>query len=324
MRKACIRLLVSGIVIFIVGIIGLAALELNGYDVDRLTLPADMQTLTETVGETTLTEEYNGTIVSYDSDEIDKLDINVKAGNFSIIGGDRFYIEATGINSECLKYEVNNKCLSVTYSPEFYIFKWDFFSDDEANIVITVPPKMFESADFSVKAGQLYVYDMETDKISIDFTAGNAYFVNVSSASSSQIKMTAGDCTFDNCIFNNANIKMTAGSMYYNACRIKGDNKITMTAGDLVMEIIGRRSDYDIDISRTAGDVYIDGIDMGRDNVAFTTFETTVVMKETVTGAVGLEYSETEISQVYETEKNTIDINITAGECNLIFDENEY
>ena len=48
MRKACIRLLVSGIVIFIVGTIGLAALELNGYDVDRLTLPADMQTITET------------------------------------------------------------------------------------------------------------------------------------------------------------------------------------------------------------------------------------------------------------------------------------
>lgn len=323
MRKACIRLLVSGIVVFIVGIIGLAALELNGYDVDRLTLPAD-----RIYGETTaVVEEYDAAAARYASDEINKLDINVKAGDFSIVEGESFSIEATGINSECLKYEVNNKCLSVTYSPEFYLFNWDFFSDDEANIVITVPPKMLESADFSVKAGELYVYDLETDRIAIDFTAGNAYFVNVSSASSSQIKMTAGDCTFDNCIFNNANIKMTAGSMYYNACRIKGDNKITMTAGDLLMDIIGRRSDYDIAINRTAGDVYINGIDMGRDNVAFTTFETTVIMKEpiesTVTGAVGLEYAETEISQVDVIEKNTIDINITAGECNLVF-EDEY
>ncbi|MDE5859814.1 MAG: hypothetical protein K2H23_05450, partial [Oscillospiraceae bacterium] len=165
MLKTCLRLLVSGIIIFIVGIIGIAALELNGYDVDDLSLPSELPIISEEYTETAVVEEYDGTIARYDSDEIDKLDINVKAGSFIIVSGENFSVEASGINSECLKYEVNNRCLSVTYSPEFYVFNWDFFKDNEANIVITVPQKMLESADFSVKAGELYVYELETDSI---------------------------------------------------------------------------------------------------------------------------------------------------------------
>lgn len=328
MLKACLRLFCVGFVLFIAGIIGLAALEINGYDIDDISVPIRGSADTVAIEEKPLDEGYDGAIARYDSDEITKLDINVKAGDFTVIGGESFSIEASGIKSEWLKYEVNNKCLSVSYSPEFNFISFDFmdFDADDANIIITVPHKVFESADFSVSAGELYVDDLEADRLTLDFTAGVSMFSNVTAATSSQIKMTAGDCTFGDCIFNNANIKLSAGEMTYSGCRINGGTKIKMTAGNLYMDIFGRRSDYDITVDRTAGHAYIDGYDMDGGIYAFTTFETVTTVydapREVPTDG-GEEFDETEISREAVSEKNTIDITLTAGECSINFYEYE-
>ncbi len=103
--------------------------------------------------------------------------------------------------------------------------------------------------------------------------------------------------------------------MYYNACKIIGQNGINMTAGDLYMELLGKRSDYNINIDRTAGSVYIDGDYIVKDYEE-KTFVTTVDDHSHHSG-------DSDVEQVTENVKNDLYIKITAGECNITFYENE-
>ncbi|MDE6709536.1 MAG: DUF4097 domain-containing protein [Oscillospiraceae bacterium] len=318
MVKACIKLLITGIILFIVGIIGVAVLAVNGYE-DVFSLPVRYNTAVTEVADSGYYYDGDGEFSILDmkyADTVTKLNVNVKAGCFFIMSGDNLSISGSNIKTEYLDYKIEDGVLYVSYSPEFYLMNWDFNFDD-AQIIITVPPKVYEIAEFSVKAGELNVSDFEANRLYVDFAAGNSYFSNVGASEASQIKMTAGDCTFENCYLYNADIKMTAGSMYYNLCKITGKNAINMTAGDLYMELIGKRSDYNISIDRTAGGVYIDG-DYIVKEYEETTFVTTFITDKDSSEKLP------PAEEAPPTEKvNDLSIKITAGECNITFYENE-
>lgn len=323
MVKACIKLLITGIILLIVGMIGVTVLVVNGYeDVFWLDVPTRSRERTAVeVSDNGYYYEDGGELSILDmkyADTVTKLDINVKAGCFFIMSGDNLSITGSNIQTECLDYKIEDGILYVSYSPEFYLMNWNFNFDD-AQIIITVPPKVYETANFSVKAGTLHVGDFKVNRLYVDFSAGDSNFSNVSASEVSQIEMSAGDCVFDNCSFGNADIKMTAGTMNYCGCTINGRNSINMTAGsmyysggckimgqtsvgmtagDLYMELLGRRSDYNISIDRTAGSVYIDG-DYISDK----------------------EHSEHAHEKSEENVKNDLDIKVTAGELNVLFYE---
>lgn len=325
MVKACIKLLITGIILFVVGIIGAAVLAVNGYeDVFSLDIPMRYRGSSSTDYITEVSDggyyydsdgEFSILDMKY-ADTVTMLDVKVDAASFYIMPGDTLSISGSNIKTEYLDYKIEDGFLYVSYSPEFYLVKWDFDFDD-AQIIITVPPKVYEFADFSVKAGGLHVGDFEVNRLYVDLAAGYSSFSNVSASEAAQIKMTAGDCIFESCSFRNADIKMTAGSMTYNACKIIGQNAINMTAGDLYMELIGNRSDYKINVDRTAGSVYIAGDYINSKEYAETTFTTTVD-----------EHShhsfDSDVEQVTENVQNDLYVKITAGECNIMFYENEY
>lgn len=325
MLKACLKLLITGIILFIVGFIGLATLAVNGYDISDLSLPVRYGssgdyavTSTETPylvdsGEYSYDENSVSILDIKYADTVKNLNINVKAGNFTILRGETLGISGYNISTEFLDYRVENGTLYVTYSPQIYLFNFDI---DDADIIITVPPNVYDTANFSIKAGGLSVCDFEANKIYAEFAAGESMFSNVSAAELASLKMTAGECVFEGCSFNNADIKMTAGSMTYSACKIIGENAVNMTAGDIYMELLGNRSDYKFSVRRTAGEVYIDGDYW--DNKSEETVVTTEIITETPDST---EVSQTE--RVEERGENSFDINITAGECNISFYENE-
>ncbi|MCM1382859.1 MAG: DUF4097 domain-containing protein, partial [Muribaculaceae bacterium] len=138
-----------------------------------------------------------------------------------------------------------------------------------------------------------------------------------SAAKSAQIKMTAGNCTFENCVFNNADIKMTAGEMYLSFCELIGENNLKMTAGDLYMDLVGNRSDYEIAVDKTAGSLYIDGDSFGRGDYEYSA-TTVVVTEQVVTGQSEVSVQEKN-PQNGENASNSLDVQITAGECNIHF-----
>lgn len=315
MLKACIKLLVWGIVLFIGGTVGLAALELNGYDIsdvsiggsstDSIVMDEGITAFTTYIADEEAVSELNVTQVSDKSEygyvidnfenaeDITSIKVNIRAGSFIINSSNRLSISCTYVNDDYFDYSVADNCLTVSYMPKVSLsnFNFETFSFDEAQIVIDLPQKVYENAEFSVTAGELIITSLVADNLSVDFSAGESVLQNVRAESSADIVMTAGECTFESCTFNNMAVKMTAGDMYILHSEIPGVNNVKMTAGNLNMELLGKRDDYNISVDRTAGEVYIDG-DYTK----------------------GMEKA----SGSYENE---LDINITAGECNVSFYE---
>lgn len=326
MGKTCLKMFLTGMILFIVGVAGLAALEINGYDIEDISdaMPGSHNSATTfAVNDAVIVD--NGTgghIFQVNENDVTKLDVKVNMENFNVIEGDTFEVVGYNIDPEYLNCTVTDGCLYVSYSPKAKLFNIYYDNIAIGNITVHVPPKVLESADFTVKAGSLTVTDIDVKTLSLNMTAGDTFFSGVSVQERSQIKMTAGSSTFELCNFNNSNnINMTAGDMIYNECRLLGDSDIKMTAGDLFMNLIGRRSDYNIKVDRTAGDVYIDGYEYGSD-YAFTTMATTVYPELEA-------YAEEHADGVYEQSlheehvKNDLNVKITAGICSISFNENE-
>lgn len=313
MLKACIKLLVWGIVLFVGGTVGLAALELNGYDVsdisiggsstDSIIMDNGIETTfvtTYIAGEEAVSEftevsyksEYGYVIDNFENaEDITSIKVNIRAGNFIINSSDRLSISCMYVNDDYFDYSVVDNCLTVSYMPKVSLsnFNFETFSFDEAQIVIDLPQKVYENAEFSVTAGELMITSLVADNLSIDFSAGESVLQNVRAGISADIVMTAGECTFDSCTFSNMAMKMTAGDMYILNSEILGVNNVKMTAGNLNMELLGYRIDYNIGVDRTAGEVYIDG-----------------------------DYTKG-MEKASGSYANELDINITAGNCDISF-----
>lgn len=318
MLKSCLKLLTTGLTLIVIGIVGLAVLGFNGLLTQPLKLPIKQPSSDTAVSDDVFIP------LDYSADDISKLDITVSIGDFTVNKGESFSIYADGINAESLRCEVTDGCLTIDYSPELYLMNFDFTNiGNQSEITITVPEKVYESIDFSVYAGNLNVENISSNRFILDFTAGDAQFENVSASQSAQIKMTAGECYFINSKFNNANIKMTAGDMNFDVCRLSGDNSIDMTAGELNMTLIGKRSDYKINIDKTAGEVNIDGMSE-KYGYAVTTLTETAYTEVLITDTPAENVTLTESTTANDENNGSIDIKITAGECNIDFIEEEY
>lgn len=322
MGKTCLKLFITGMILFVVGGAGLAALDINGYDIDEFGTRTAESTIAVNEGDF-VENGTGGYRFQVEQEDVTKLDVKVNMENFNVIEGDTLEVVGYNIDPEYLNCTVTNGCLYVSYTPKAKLFNIYYDNIAIGNITVHVPSKVLESADFTVKAGSLTVNNLETKTLSLNMTAGDTNFYSVAVQERSHIKMTAGSCVFDDCNFNNSNINMTAGDMTYNLCRLIGSNDIKMTAGDLYMGLIGRRSDYNIKVDRTAGDVYIDGYEYGSD-YAVTTMVTTVYQEEAYAEEHADGVHEDEIHQVHEEHvKSDLNIKITAGNCNISFIENE-
>ncbi|MGN0675673.1 MAG: DUF4097 family beta strand repeat-containing protein [Oscillospiraceae bacterium] len=328
MLKSCLKLLTTGLVFIVIGIVGLAVLGFNGL----LEQPIKLS-INQSSSDTSVMDSVSIPL-DYSTDDINKLDITVSIGEFTVKKGEGFSISAEYIKPESLNIEVTDGCLTIDYSPEFSLINFDFSNiGNDSEITITVPENVYESIDFSVHAGNLNVENVASNRFILDFTAGDAQFENVSALQSAQIKMTAGECYFINSKFNNANIKMTAGDMNFDVCRLSGDNSIDMTAGELNMTLVGKRSDYKINIDKTAGEVNIDGMSEKYGYAVTTLTETAyteVLITDTDVGYLVIDDMNGTAALSEDTQENaaensgSIDIKITAGECNIDFIEEEY
>lgn len=334
MLKACLRLLTTGIIMIFVGVIGIGVLAGTGMiDDDDLTINFGNSSTNSYAYEAAVDggyydgDGYYFAVIDTKDADITSLDIDIGMGSFALVKGDDFSITAEGAQKDKYSYDIHDGCLYVKYSPQISLMSLDFSAfDNDANIILTVPEKTFDSVTLNMTAGEISAMELSTNRLTTKVTAGSMYLGEIY-AGSATFKMSAGDFNVSNSTFKNAAISMTAGDMFFNDCKLYGDNNIKMTAGELQMCLIGNRADYKINIDKALGDVYINGADMGE--YAETTFATTVLTEAVVTGgtlshngeAVGVEIIEEVTDKASDNEKpnGSIDINMTAGNCYIEF-----
>lgn len=293
--KFNITLLPVGVILIIVGgIITGVCEDVFGMDLsigsdDRIEYEETTYEIAEVIE-----EGYDGentiTFTADESSSLTGLDIDVKAGTFYVTAGNNLSIETYGIKKDDLDYSIKDGILNVKYAPGFKLVDFSF---DDMQINIVVPQKIYENVNFEVKAGELDVRDLSAEKCTLDFTAGDSSFSNVMISEHSDIKISAGDCNFFNCTLNDPDIKMTAGYMFFGTSRLLGSSDIKMTAGSMYINLSGTAEDYNFNIDKTAGNIEIDGNDSAQ-NI-------------TNQGAI-----------------NTINISLTAGDCIVGFEDEDY
>lgn len=293
--KFNIALLPVGVILIIVGgIITGVCEDVFGMDLsigsdDRIEYEETTYEIAEII-EGGYGEENTITFTADESSSLTGLDIDVKAGTFYVTAGNNLSIETYGIKKDDLDYSIKDGILNVKYAPGFKLVDFSFY-DMQINIV--VPQKVYDSIDIEVKAGELSVSELNAKNCSLEFTAGDSEFTNVMISEEAEIKISAGDCNFFNCSLNDPDIKMTAGYMYFGTGRLLGDSEIKMTAGSMYINLSGTAEDYNFNIDKTAGNIEIDGNDSAQ-NI-------------TNQGAI-----------------NTINISLTAGDCIVGFEDEDY
>ncbi|MDE5577125.1 MAG: DUF4097 domain-containing protein [Oscillospiraceae bacterium] len=328
MLKACVKLLITGIIMILVGVIGIGVLMGTGMiDEDDLSIDFGSSSSNTYAYESAVDsgyydgDGYYSAVIDTKDADITSLDIDIGTGTFTLVKSEEFIITAENAQKDRFSYGIHDGCLYVKYSPEFSLMSLDFSSfGGDTNIILTVPEKVFDSVSLNMTAGEIAAQEISTNRLTTKITAGSMYLGDIY-AESATFKMSAGDFNATNSTFKNAAITMTAGDMFFGDCKLYGDNNIKMTAGELQMCLIGNRQDYKINIDKALGDVYINGTDMGE--YAETTVVATALTEVTVTQTVTddeTEFVEQE-DKISDNEKpnGSIDINMTAGNCYIEF-----
>ena len=290
MLKKCLSLFITGIIFTAIGGIGLAALAMNGVNLNGISIGSSSS-------ETPL-ENVEMCIIPIDeTEEITSLDFSADAGVFTVVRGDSFTVET---NLSTFGWEVTDGCLKIENDVPT---KFINFDDAAIEIIVTVPERHFKDVKLSLNAGEFYADDIIADELIIDMDAGEAIFNNISAITSSEITINAGECTFNNSVLNESEINMDAGEMIFEECKLTGENDINLDFGEISMTLLGKRSDYELEIENDLGEVNVDGTPYKNGTV-----ETTIV--ETNDGNVE------PINPI-----GTININLDLGECNIDFME---
>lgn len=327
MIKKCLITFLVGFILAVSGLISIGCLLASGYINENdlnINLPGSAAEYAETTYETAFANDDRGAysymeIPAEEAEQIKSLDISVGMGELYIGVGDVFSLSGNNINGKNVTYELTDGCFKLNCATDlnFKLLSLDFSNIDEPDLYMTVPAKVYDRVKVKISAGQFTADCIETNDLDFDISMGEAFFYDVCAKESAKIEMSMGECSFNGGILRNANIKMTAGDMTYENIMLSGNNNIKLTAGELHMMLWGSRSDYKFNIDKTAGEVIINGEDVEE----FSETTTVVTLTEVLdTAEDDTEYTVTEKTEEAAAEKGgTINIDLSAGECAIDF-----
>lgn len=245
MLKKCLSLFITGMILIAIGGIGIATLAINGINLNGISIGPSSS-------ESQLVNAELFTMPIDETQDITSLDFSADAGVFTVISGDSFTVE-TNLNT--IGWEISDNCLKIenTASTPFMNF-----NDVAAEVIVTVPERQFDEVKLELNAGEFYANDIVADKLIIEMDAGEAVFNNVSAISATDVTINAGECTFNNSILNESEINMDAGEMIFEECKLTGENEINLDFGEISMNLLGKRSDYELEINNDLGEVNVE------------------------------------------------------------------
>ena len=294
MLKKCLSLFITGIIFCVIGGIGIATLAMNGINLNGIS-----------IGPSSSAPQFIDAEMSImpieETQEITSLDFSADAGVFTVVKGESFTVET---NLSTIGWEISDNRLKIENTASMPFMN---FNDVAAVVTVTIPERHFNEVKLELNAGEFYADDIVADKLIIEMDAGEAVFNNVSAISDSDITINAGECTFNNSVLNNSEVNMDAGEMIFEECKLTGENDINLDFGEISMSLLGKRSDYELEINNDLGAVNVDGVPY-KSELAITTIITD-----------NGEKTNDSVEPVNPIGK--ININLDLGECNIDFVE---
>lgn len=182
-------------------------------------------------------------------------------GTLTVKEGDGINVEVVGENvSENIVVEKNfSGNLNIRYKSNF--FQWfNIKSMEVNNTKLTVYlPKGFiaENIHINAGAGNVNFENIKTEKFEMDGGAGNIRGENMV-ASEVKIDGGVGDIDLKDVDFTDTNIDSGVGNIRLDGY-LSGRNKINCGVGEVDLNLKGSTDDYNIEVDKGLGNIYING-----------------------------------------------------------------
>ncbi len=174
------------------------------------------------------------------SQDIDKIEIDISAASLKIVLGDRFSLTT---NIEKLEVSNNNSLLYIKQNQKYISVN----SSDSGKIIITIPANVnLKSFDLDAGAGAVDVECLNAQSVDIDMGAG-ALTVRGGEIYNLELDLGVGETNL--------------------ISELKGYSSINCGVGETNINIIGRKSDYTIDVDTGIGSISVENMNIKNDTV---------------------------------------------------------
>lgn len=186
-------------------------------------------------------------------EDVDALEIHVGGNSLEVkvSEDDYYYIEQKG-EGKLQAYEENG-VLYVTAIMNNVIFG----NQPETNIILYVPKDTeLEKLDVELGAGTIKASDLNGKEVEFDLGAGYIQWEALN-ADVLKIEMGAGKVVTTNAVLGDLEVSLGAGD-----CRVQGELqgnvKVDCAAGNVSLECVGKETDFNYDLSCTAGSIQVE------------------------------------------------------------------
>lgn len=177
------------------------------------------------------------------------LDIDLSYSNLSILTGEVFYIET---NDKDIHFIEKDNKLKISDSSR------DLFSlKKNSKVVIYLPNDYkFDNVFISSGAGKVHIDSINLDYFDLELGAGEFVVDNII-VKEMDTETGAGSFRINNGIIGKLDFDMGVGSVFITS-KIVNYGKIEAGVGSLGLNLVGTGEDYNLDISKGLGNIYVD------------------------------------------------------------------
>lgn len=196
------------------------------------------------------TREYTAT------QEFGKLDLNLSVGSMNVDYFDGDTIEVSYPTSSYFGYTVSERGGVLTVKPRSGFRMFLFGTGKIPAVTVRVPRDMALELSFDVSAGSAYVGDMNFSLMEVDVSAGS-FTASKIKCDSFNGDLSAGRMSFSQLTCKSFGLDVSAGTA--NVGKLFCESVTTdVSAGTVNLTLDGRKSDYSIKVSKSAGSCNVD------------------------------------------------------------------
>ncbi len=187
-------------------------------------------------------------------------------GKVEFVKGDRFAYEIFGgeVDSSMFTHDVENGVwkISIKNKSGFYFFGMG--SDDHiSKLRITVPStEILDDIFINLSAGSVNVERLAAKNLRIEMGAGSLEADELVADESATLSVSAGRCKVKNLIAKNPIFRCEAGQIDARGI-LTGQSEVKCGVGQIGLDAIGNRDDYDYNVKCGVGAIRIDGEQIG-------------------------------------------------------------
>lgn len=202
------------------------------------------------------TEEITGYTVS---ENIDELEIEIAAAEFTISTGDELTVES---NLKDLTVKEDNGVLKITERRHATINY-----NRKALLNVIIPENItFDEVSIVTGAGKVSVDTLSAEELHLKLGAGTVNIKELNAYSEAQIEGGAGNVTIESGTLCDLDMELGVGEANITAS-LEGDSEINQGVGSANLILTGDRDEYSVHVEKGIGNIKIDGENASNDSV---------------------------------------------------------